>query len=85
MSGATVIVLEDYPRSGLDNMQIDQQLLHTANPWEFVQGSSVETRKPLILIRLYYWSEPTLSLGNFQTIQELQQADDTLGHPDLGR
>ncbi|MFM7517200.1 MAG: lipoyl protein ligase domain-containing protein [Pirellula sp.] len=85
MSGATVIVLEDYPRSGLDNMRIDQQLLHTANPWELVQGSSVETRKPSILIRLYYWSEPTLSLGNFQSIQELQQADDTLGHPDLGR
>ncbi|MCE2810569.1 MAG: hypothetical protein LW850_09215 [Planctomycetaceae bacterium] len=85
MSGASVVVLEDYPRSGLDNMQIDQQLLHAANPWELVQPSNLDVGKPSILIRLYYWSEPTLSLGNFQSIHELQHADDTLGHPDLGR
>lgn len=85
MSGASVVVLEDYPRSGLDNMQIDQQLLHTANPWELVQASNLDVGKPSILIRLYYWSEPTLSLGNFQSIHELQLADDTLGHPELGR
>jgi lipoate-protein ligase A len=85
MAGAQVVVLEDYPRTGVDNMQIDQQLVHTADPWELVQNSKIELRKPSILIRLYYWSEPTLSLGNFQSIQELERAEDTAGHPDLGR
>ncbi|MFN5272456.1 MAG: biotin/lipoate A/B protein ligase family protein [Planctomycetota bacterium] len=83
MSGASILVLEDSPRTGVENMQIDQQLLLTADPWEFVSCKPSDKIKPSILVRFYYWSEPTLSLGNFQSINELEHAGDTLGHPEL--
>ena len=48
----------DEPRSGLMNMAIDDAMLDFA-----------EERRAVVL-RLYQWSEPTLSLGYFQKISE---------------
>lgn len=53
MDGFSII---DRPRRGSENMAIDQQLLELA----------AEKRKPIL--RLYEWSEPTLSLGYFQKV-----------------
>lgn len=46
--------LIDQPRSGAENMALDQQLLETA------------ARSQSVWLRVYRWSEPTLSLGYFQ-------------------
>lgn len=44
----------DPPRSGEDNMALDQEMLERAE------------REQVTYLRLYRWSEPTLSLGHFQ-------------------
>ncbi len=54
-----VQILQDPPRSGIENMQIDDRLLLDATP-----------NSPIVL-RVYGWSEPTLSLGHFQAIESL--------------
>lgn len=46
--------LNDIPRSGVENMALDQRLLEVA------------AAKQCVLLRVYRWSEPTLSLGYFQ-------------------
>lgn len=53
----------DPPSSGLTNMSVDRaiQLYHAA-------GKATPT------LRLYGWSEPTLSLGRFQSIEEVDVA-----------
>ncbi len=48
----------DNPQSGLMNMAIDDAMLDYA------------TEHQRVLLRLYQWSEPTLSLGYFQKIEE---------------
>lgn len=48
-------LLIDPPKSGLENMAIDEAVLHSCN-----QGLSQST------FRLYEWSNPTLSIGCFQ-------------------
>jgi lipoate-protein ligase A len=78
----SIAVLEDTPRYGEENMQIDHRLLHSANDPGSVFGldrlpNAPLATGPLIVVRLYYWAEPTLSLGNFQSIQDLQSAEDT--------
>lgn len=67
------MLVRDRARCGIDNMQIDDRLLQHAVP----DGP--------IVVRIYRWSEPTLSLGHFQQIEEL--IDDTAGssQPSLTR
>ena len=77
MSGVSIVVIADSPRPGLENMEIDQRLLLGANDPSFLKGLDAAWNQPAIIVRLYYWSEPTLSLGNFQSIQELETAQDT--------
>jgi lipoate-protein ligase A len=67
------LLVRDIARSGIDNMRIDDCLLQRAVP----EGP--------IVVRIYRWSEPTLSLGHFQQIEEL--VDDPAGRsqPSLNR
>lgn len=46
--------LNDIPRSGVENMALDQRMLEVA------------AAQQCVLLRVYRWSEPTLSLGYFQ-------------------
>ncbi len=46
--------LNDIPRSGIENMALDQRMLEVA------------AAQQCLLLRVYRWSEPTLSLGYFQ-------------------
>ena len=46
--------LNDIPRSGVENMALDQRMLEVA------------AAQQCLLLRVYRWSEPTLSLGYFQ-------------------
>jgi lipoyl(octanoyl) transferase len=54
-----VVLRIDPPRSGLENMAIDAELL---------EGAASDQQ---IIMRLYRWQEPTLSLGHFQTFDDL--------------
>ncbi len=55
---ATGLVVLDPPRSGAINMAIDESLLANAQPnWP-------------VILRIYQWEEPTLSLGHFQKIED---------------
>ena len=96
MSRPSIVVLEDSPRAGQENMEVDNRLLlHAIDQDLSWLGESTQPandrlwlanfgcNSPPIIVRFYYWSEPTLSLGNFQTIQELEIAQDTQGHGNL--
>ena len=48
----------DEPRSGLMNMAIDEAMLDFAD------------EQRAVVLRLYRWAEPTLSLGYFQNISD---------------
>ena len=85
MSGPSIVVLEDSPRSGLENMEIDTQLLLGASDGSFLRSIGAGCGLAPLVVRFYYWSEPTLSLGNFQSIQQLSESTDTQGHEGLGR
>lgn len=58
----------DGPRSGTWNMALDEALLA-------VIGAAAH---PLPVLRFYQWSEPTVSLGYFQSIDDLPAALDGL-------
>jgi lipoate-protein ligase A len=66
-----VVVVFDEPRSGLENMRLDEHAL------EFVTPNSD------VVLRIYRWSEPTLSLGHFQSIEQLGQDARTAAFPEL--
>lgn len=52
------LVILDPPRSGSDNMAIDEALIEKARPdWP-------------IVLRVYQWERPTLSIGHFQRIED---------------
>jgi lipoyl(octanoyl) transferase len=51
----------DPPRSGEENMRLDEALLEQAE------------HDPGIRVRLYRWQQPTLSLGHFQSIDDLDK------------
>jgi lipoate-protein ligase A len=55
----SLIVRRDPPLSGLRNMEIDESMLSEATP-----------DSPIVL-RLYQWDQPTLSLGHFQSRDDL--------------
>lgn len=56
------LVIVDPPRSGESNMAIDDALLQNANSdWP-------------IVLRVYQWERPTLSIGHFQRIEDREQA-----------
>jgi lipoate-protein ligase A len=97
MAKPRMVVVQDIPRLGLENMAIDERLLQdvaTGNLiWLGGQDHAQCDRlrswlsvsdSPLIAVRFYSWSEPTFSLGHFQRIEQLGQADDTREHPSLG-
>jgi len=96
MTRPPIVVLEDSPRFGQENMEVDNRLLlHAVNQDLSWLGESTQPannrmqlanfgcKSPPIIVRFCYWSEPTLSLGNFQTIQELEVAQDTQAHGNL--
>lgn len=56
-----LVVAFDEPRSGLENMRLDEHALATA------------TASSDGVLRIYRWSEPTLSLGHFQSIEQLHR------------
>ncbi len=58
--------LNDLARSGVENMALDQRMLEVA------------AERQCVLLRVYRWSEPTLSLGYFQPYAERAL------HPDSG-
>lgn len=62
MNSIDGIIRFDQPQSGPDNMEADNRLL-----------SELAIDSPLTL-RLYRWSEPTLSLGHFQQEAEINDA-----------
>jgi len=65
----------DPPASGVDNMRTDQAAYSHFDP---------QTQLPLL--RFYTWSEPTLSIGRFQTLgPELQQTLERLQVPVVRR
>ena len=52
------LVIVDPPRSGESNMAIDEALLQNATPaWP-------------VVLRVYRWDRPTLSIGHFQQIED---------------
>lgn len=59
--------LNDYARSGVENMALDQRMLEVA------------AERQCVLLRVYRWSEPTLSLGYFQPYAE------RASHPDSSK
>ena len=73
ISKKKALLVRDGARSGTENMRIDDSLLQRAVP----DGP--------IVVRVYRWSEPTLSLGHFQQVQDL--VDDAAGrmHPSLNQ
>lgn len=82
MLGPSIVILEDSPRTGLENMQIDGQLLlDQAHPC--LKPLNREWTSSPIILRFYYWNEPTLSLGSFQSIDHLGKAYDTEHHVNL--
>lgn len=60
-------LLVDQPRSGVENMAIDQAMVERA------------AREQIVLARLYAWSEPTLSLGYFQRVSDRKEQPTTRG------
>jgi lipoate-protein ligase A len=67
-----VIVRRDSPSSGPDNMAIDEGLLADAKPAD------------PIVVRLYQWNQPTLSLGHFQSIDQWREDPLTRNVPGIG-
>lgn len=63
----------DYPRSGLDNMAIDQAML---------EQTAVDS---IIRVRFYRWIEPTVSLGYFQKFQDFLDYEAGRGRPVVRR
>lgn len=66
-------VLIDQPRQGADNMAIDQRMLEAV------------AQQSCLLLRVYRWSEPTLSLGYFQRLQERSRHTASRGLPVVRR
>ncbi len=61
MPASEGLVLVDPPRSGEQNMAIDEALLTNVKPdWP-------------VVLRIYRWDRPTLSLGHFQRIDDRSQ------------
>ena len=67
------LLVRDSARTGIDNMRIDDCLLQRAVP----EGP--------IVVRIYRWSEPTLSLGHFQHIEDLVDDPAGISQPSLNR
>ncbi len=64
----------DPPSRGAWNMSVDEALLHSV-----ASGASPDT------LRFYQWSEPTLSLGYFQSLADRAQHSASLGCPVVRR
>ncbi|GHT25386.1 hypothetical protein FACS18942_00030 [Planctomycetales bacterium] len=56
------ILILDPPKSGAENMAVDESLLDLA------------TEKNRAVLRFYYWNEPTISLGYFQKDADIRDA-----------
>lgn len=87
------VFLFDLPRSGDANMQVDAWLLEHASKQRLPQGTYRNDQGKLvgndalpaapIVVRIYRWQEPTLSLGHFQSIDQLTTSWDTKNAPSL--
>lgn len=87
MASNVAVFLFDLPRSGVVNMQVDAWLLEHATQQQLPPGTyrnhegnsiSADALPPApIVVRIYRWQEPTLSLGHFQSIEQLSTAWDT--------
>ena len=60
-------LLAGAPCSGIDNMALDEAIL------QYV------AKHPAIILRIYRWAEPTLSLGYFQKLGDRQQHLESAG------
>ena len=90
---SVAVFLFDPPRSGEENMIIDAWLLEHAMRQRLPSGPYVDDFGKIIgvdqlphapiVVRIYRWSTPTLSLGHFQSIEQLSEAEDTQSHPSL--
>ena len=94
MGGSSVAVfLFDPPRTGEENMSVDAWLLEHAMRQRLPQGHYADDVGRIysvgdlpdapIVVRIYRWQTPTLSLGHFQSIEQLSEAKDTQSHPSL--
>ncbi len=87
MASNIAVFLFDLPRSGDANMQVDAWLLEHASKQRLPQGTYLNDQGMLvshdalpaapIVVRIYRWQEPTLSLGHFQSIDQLSTSWDT--------
>ena len=94
MSDSSIAVfLFDPPRSGEENMSVDAWLLEHAMQQRLPSGDYVDDFGKIssvdqlpdapIVVRIYRWQTPTLSLGHFQSIEQLLESKDTQSHPSL--
>lgn len=94
MSNSSIAVfLFDPPRSGEENMSVDAWLLEHAMQQRLPSGDYVDDFGKVrsvdqlpdapIVVRIYRWQTPTLSLGHFQSIEQLLESKDTQSHPSL--
>ncbi len=93
MASNVAVFLFDLPRSGDANMQVDARLLEHATQQRLPQGTYLSDQGKLvgndalpaapIVVRIYRWQEPTLSLGHFQSIDQLTTSWDTKDAPAL--
>jgi lipoate-protein ligase A len=94
MSDSSIVVfLFDPPRSGEENMSVDAWLLEHAMQQRLPSGDYVDDFGKIssvaqlpdapIVVRIYRWQTPTLSLGHFQSIEQLLESKDTQSHPSL--
>lgn len=93
MASNVAVFLFDLPRSGDANMQVDARLLEHATQQRLPQGTYLSDQGKLvgndalppapIVVRIYRWQEPTLSLGHFQSIDQLTTSWDTKDAPTL--
>lgn len=54
------VYIVDLPKSGLENMRIDRELLYWAE----------KCSEKITLVRFYQWTAPTISLGKHQKVEE---------------
>ena len=93
MASRVAVFLFDLPRSGDENMQVDAWLLEHATQQRLPRGTYVSDQGQSlsadalpaspIVVRIYRWQEPTLSLGHFQSIEQLTSSWDTKNTPGL--
>lgn len=65
VTGELILIHQEAPANGLENMRLDGELLQ--------QAEQIES--PLTFLRFYRWSEPTISLGKHQQAERALDLD----------